>query len=585
MLMSKLLVFIFKMKNLYFNSSDYKNVIQMSSVTIDVKNKSIQTLMTEVNSGKFFLPSFQRQYVWDEDDVRDLVDSIINNYPIGTVILWKPSNISTSETDPFSRPLIDSMVKKPSEIFYVIDGQQRLTSLLLLFNDWKITRNGEEIKCNTPISYNPTNRKFYKSASRGIDLSKLIKAFCLQDIRSLTELANSVPKESLEEMKEKIRRILNYVMPIYVMETFDENEETFKSMAEAFIRVNKYGVRIGNIELMLSFLAGAISGELKNRIRSIYEDLWERFEIDLQPVIRFIFSNFNLKQTQISKVEQFKRNINSISRFDPNALNSIFSGCNNALKLAIDLLEKELGITNSRLLPSQTPLIPIANYFYTRNITSLECLNEEDVKNIINWFILTSFNGYYSAQTDTKLDRDLEIIKQSSSFPWTQLLENMKNKKARVKITYDDLKRGLYFNVLRLQGRTHLFLLYIILVKKGADDWNGVLLSRRKLNDLARHHIFPKDFLSQILTPEDPEMKEFLINNLANVTFVHKDINAEIEDRPPMEYLNEYIGSAQKHFIPTDSNLWKIEQYETFLEYRIKQIYLTGKEFFPIIFE
>jgi hypothetical protein len=47
------------------------------------------------------------------------------------------------------------------------------------------------------------------------------------------------------EMKEKIRKILDYVIPIYVMETFDENEETFKSMAEAFIRVNRYGVRIG----------------------------------------------------------------------------------------------------------------------------------------------------------------------------------------------------------------------------------------------------------------------------------------------------------------------------------------------------
>ena len=64
----------------------------MPGVTIDVKNRTIQQLMTEVNSGKFFLPSFQRQYVWDEDDIRDLIDSLINNYPIGTIILWKPSN-------------------------------------------------------------------------------------------------------------------------------------------------------------------------------------------------------------------------------------------------------------------------------------------------------------------------------------------------------------------------------------------------------------------------------------------------------------------------------------------------------------
>lgn len=388
----------------------------------------------------------------------------------------------------------------------------------------------------------------------------------------------------MDEIKEKIRRILDYVIPIYIMETFNENEETFKNMAEAFIRVNKYGVRIGNLELMLSFLAGAISGELKNRIRDLYESLWARFEIDLQPVIRFVFSSFDLKQTQISRVAQFKRNINKISGFDPDKVEAIFERCNKAMKLALDLLEKELGIGNSRLLPSQTPLITLASYFYSRDVNSLEEIDEEDIKNMTNWFILTTFNGYYSSQTDTKLDRDLEIIKQSSDFPWTKLLENIQDKKAKVKITLDDIKRRLYFNVLRLQGRSYLFILYITLVKKEADDWNGTLLNKRKLTELARHHIFPKEYLDQNLNPQDPDMKEFLINNLANITFIHKDINAEIEDKPPEEYLNDYINSAQKHFISTDRNLWKLEQYTTFLEYRIKQIYLAGKEMFPIIF-
>jgi len=529
------------------------------------------------------LPSFQRQYVWDEDDIRDLIDSIINNYPIGTIILWKPSKCY-SEIDPFSKPLID-VKQKSREIFYIIDGQQRLTSLLLLFNGWKILRDGKEIKCKVPISYHPTTKKFYKSASRGIDLSKLVKAFCLQDLNTLTKLTQKIPKEQLEEMKEKIRRILDYTIPIYLMETYDENEDTFKSMAEAFIRINKYGVRIGNLELMLSFLAGAISGELKKKIRDLYEDLYNKFEIDLQPVIRFTFSNFGLKQTQISKVEQFKRNINRISEHNKEEIRKIFDKCDKAMDLTIEFLEKELGITNSRLLPSQTPLIPISAYFYHNDINSLDELDSTDIENIVNWFVLVSFNGYYSSQTDTKLDKDLEVIKESIYFPLDKLLENIQNRKAKVKITLNDVMKGLSLNVLRLQGRSHLFLLYTILVKRGADDWNGVLLSRRKLVELARHHIFPREYLEQNLNPEDQDTKEILINNLANITFIHKDINSEIEDKPPHEYLSDYIDSAKKHFIPTDSDLWKIEQYTTFLEYRIRQIYLAGKEIFEDIFE
>ncbi|MCX7822176.1 MAG: hypothetical protein N2260_01875, partial [Syntrophobacterales bacterium] len=152
------------------------------------------------------------------------------------------------------------------------------------------------------------------------------------------------------------------------------------------------------------------------------------------------------------------------------------------------------------------------------------------------------------------------------------------------KITFNDVERGRHFNVLRLQGRSYLFLLYILLIKKGADDWAGMLLHRRSIKELAKHHIFPKEFLEENLNPNDPDAKETDINNLSNITFIHKDINAEIEGSPEI-YLPNYESSAQKHFIPSDKNLWKFEQYPTFLEYRIRRIYLVAKEVFPLIFE
>ena len=122
-------------------------------------------------------------------------------------------------------------------------------------------------------------------------------------------------------------------------------------------------------------------------------------------------------------------------------------------------------------------------------------------------------------------------------------------------------------------------------MKNQADDWNGVLLPQRNHSDVARHHIFPKEFLEQNLELEEPDAKEILVSNPANITFIHKDINSEIEDTPPQEYLGEYISVAAKHFIPTDKNLWSVDQYNTFLDYRIIQIHRMGKEFFGDIFE
>jgi len=557
----------------------------MKRILIDVDKKEIKEIIPELESGKYILPSFQRQYVWDEDDIKDLIDSIINNYPIGTIILWKPSNSSLTEIDPFSKPLIDVDGRKPSEAFYVIDGQQRLTSLLLLFKNWEISRGGEKIKCEIPITYNPTNKKFYKSKTRGINLSELIKAFWLKDKEMLRKLMDETPSEQFDDMMEKINRILEYKLPIYVMKTYEENEETFLNMAEAFIRVNRYGVRIGNLELMLSFLAGAISGDIKESVYELYENLYDVFEMELQPVIRFAFSNFGLKQTQISKVNQFKANIERIKKVPTFERDNIFKKCNISMKLTTDLLNKELGVSKSRLLPSQIPLIIIASHLYHKNVQKLEELDDQDIKNIINWFILASFNGYYSSATDTKLDEDINTVRSSTIFPSDQLIENMEKRKAKIKISEGDVKRGLVMNVLRREGRAHLFLQYILLVKRGADNWNGKLLKQTSLSELARHHIFPKDYLERELNVDDPDDREVLINNLGNITFIHKDINSEIGDEPPESYLDRYIDSAKKHFISVDRNMWKLGQYQTFLEYRIREIYSIGKGVFNEIFE
>ncbi len=554
-------------------------------VRIDVKKEIIQSLVDELKSGKYLLPSFQRQYVWDEDDIKDFIDSLVKNYPIGTIILWKPSTPTVSQIDPFSKPLIDVEESNRREIFYIVDGQQRLTSLLLLLNNWKIRRGGEEIACG-PISYNPSNKKFYKSTKIGVDLSKLIKAFYHFDDVAIAELKKVTSGDNYKEMEDMIKGILNkYPVPICVMETDREDEDTFREMAQAFIRVNKYGIRIGNLELMLSFLAGTMGGELKERIRKLYEGLYRSFEVDLQPVIRFAFSNLDLRQTQISKVEQFKKNIEKVSNFDSDMTTQVFEKCQTAMHLSIELLKKEIGLSNSRLLPSQTALLPVAAYLYAKKISSLTQLDDGDIKNIVNWFVLVSVNGYYSSQTDTKLDKDFEAVAESTAFPWEKLVENIQQKKARTKITLEDIKRGLHLNVLRVQGRAFLFLLYVLLIRNQADDWNGILLGQRNITELARHHIFPVEFLEQNLELEEPEAKEVHISNLANITFIHKDINSEIEATPPAQYMQDYMESAQKHFIPTDSNLWSIDQYATFTQYRITQIYLVGKKFFADIFE
>ena len=95
---------------------------------------SVKTLMKNLRgSWRLLLPSFQRSFVWDEVDVKKFLESTLLGYPTGTILLWKPSN---PQIDPFALDMIDraepsTLKMDDGEVYYVIDGQQRLTSLLL----------------------------------------------------------------------------------------------------------------------------------------------------------------------------------------------------------------------------------------------------------------------------------------------------------------------------------------------------------------------------------------------------------------------------------------------------------------------
>ena len=557
----------------------------MAITRIDVRTKSIQELMDvgEIPSGRYWLPSFQRSYVWDSDKIKELLDSIFKNYPIGSVILWRPSSQVAADLDPTAVPLVDTGLIS-QEPHFIIDGQQRITSLVLLFNGCRITRGGNKVMCD-PIAYDPNSDTFIKSIRKGHDFSKIISAFCKHDMDALAELKSQTRPDVFEKIRSKALQILKYPISQYVMETDVEDEKTFADMANAFIRINKEGVKIGTVELMLSFMAGTVRGELKQKITQLDKELSERFEIDMQPIIRFVFSNFGLTQTQLSKAKQFTSNIEKIRAISSEEHDRVLHKSGKALRITLDFLEAEAGIKNARLLPYQTPLVLLASYFYKRGLESVADLSTDERRDILNWFILVSFLGHYSVSTDSRLTRDLRIIAEADCFPLNALIENMPGRHA---ISYDDIRRGLDQSVLVSAGRKYLFLLYILLVRQQADDWSGSLLASRTLTDLERHHIFPQEHLRTILDLDDvdPDDVEVTTSNLGNVTWILDSVNSGINDSDPQDYLPQYIRSIEHHFVPIDPKYWSKEAYEkeVFQQYRVREIYLAAKKFFAPIF-
>lgn len=563
----------------------------MANISIDVRKKTIQELINEeIPSGKYWLPSFQRQYVWDADNIKELLDSIVQNYPIGATILWKPSPEVASNIDPTSAPIIDGVPSNTQDRYFVIDGQQRTASILLLFNDWFIRRSGEIITCD-PIAYDPASNKFMKHRNRGIDCSKIVKAFCRHDVETLSELKNNTTTAVFDKIRSVAQKILEYPIPQYIMETTGEieasdEENIFSKMAEAFIRINKEGIKIGNVELMLSFMAGTLKGEIKIRVLNLYKE-FENRDVTMQPIMRSVFSNLGLSQTQLSKPKQFRANIEKIRGIPPEDLNQRLKTSERALRLTFEFLEKEFGIHNMRLVPSQTTLIPLSTYFGKSNFENIDQMSDIDRKNITAWFLLTNLNGHYSSSVDTRLGRDIKMIQDSDVFPFSAMQAAMK---VRKHINFEYIQDGLEKNVLREANKAFTFLLYILLTKNGAEDWDARLIASRELKELEKHHIFPQEYLKRQLElddVEDPSEVEITVSNLANVTFIHKPVNTSIGDNAPSNYLPQYIECAKLHFIPEDEKFWTKEAYdsELFQNARLKLIFEAAQKYSPDVFQ
>src|ERR1700694_1704857 len=98
-----------------------------TTTTFDSTKESLQNILDDVREGKVQLPEFQRGWVWDDEHIRSLLASISLSYPIGAVMMLQTGNPDVR----FKARLLEGVQldPHPSPERFVLDGQQRLTSL------------------------------------------------------------------------------------------------------------------------------------------------------------------------------------------------------------------------------------------------------------------------------------------------------------------------------------------------------------------------------------------------------------------------------------------------------------------------
>ena len=477
-----------------------------------------------------------------------MFESIYNGFPVGSITVWKVEPKFREHCLDLVRP-IDMKFKdnmKNME-WLVIDGLQRLSSILLIYNGELELESGKK-RVNT-IYFNPMEEKF-KRGRREMDkrekywfhTTNLLK-YTPESVLDRKDFEyNSIERQKLINGINKFRdKFNNYQIGVYEVSWSGDFLEIFEKISKSFTLLNSTGVRVRTPTVFLALLTGKLRRagrqSFKDRFMKVLSEFEFEWDLDEFVLVR-IYMAISTGDYDFNRVRKI------LDREDVGRIEEYLEHTKNVTKETLNLL-KDLRVTKS-YIQTKYLLVPLAYLVYKDYLSK----GKED--KIVYWLILSSFEKRYYGRIYECLKEDLQAIDDGRGIDG--LIGNLK-----IRRITKDMLRGEFTTAHRL-----LFLqLYRM---NGARDLD-LSKSQRKMirnlepEELEDHHIFPKSL--DLPNIDDP----------CNITLVSKEANRIIRNKKPEEYLRKFSESELKrHYIPTDKRLWHIENFEEFLEERRKLI-------------
>ncbi|OOP74667.1 DUF4357 domain-containing protein [Clostridium beijerinckii] len=508
-------------------------------------------LIKEVEKGYIKIPQFQRDFVWDLEKSANLLDSILKGYPIGTFILWKTQerlktvgalgNVAFREAEPYEM------------INYVLDGQQRITSLFVALKALKVGKiDYSEIYVN--LENYDNDDKIVFTDTEDMEDGTYIKFSNLLE-HSIVDLYHNYDEEKLKRIEKYKNNVKHYNFSIIKVE-----DTPIEIATEIFTRINSGGKALSVFEIMCAKIFDIkLNFDLNQRFEKLTSEL-SSIDFDTIPsslplqLISLILTGNCKGKTILSLKKEYVINI-----WD----NIIVS-----IKAAIDYVRSTFAVPSSKLLPYDVLLIPIAYYFYRNNNKSPVGKHN---KHLMDMFWRYSLMQRYNNATDSKLATDIKTIES--------ILNNNEYKPSiRIDLTENLFKENGAFR-LSSSFTKAMICFYIKNIPKRLDNnESSVIVDDKQLlrgNGKNYHHFFPKAFMKK---------KNFdlsLVDNIVNIILVDDYTNKyKIKDKAPSIYIKElekenhkiqialashYIGEPEEYGLISDD-------YITFYSKRVNWI-------------
>lgn len=549
---------------------------------------NVKKLMSEIKSGSIQLPSIQREWIWNDEKICDIVASVISDYPIGAVLFLKCEDSPVFACNPINGVELSKDVS-PKNL--VLDGQQRLTAIYsAMYNigqpvSFKKGKSSEERYYYLDIEKVledsndtvdaivsvPKDKKVKKSSKKnaGLDLSTLEKEFenkmfplniifdhdkkenISSDLitkskwserykeyyrnKNDDELYEKILSE-FEELEEIFGRLKGYTIPVISLDSDTEMD----AVCKIFEKVNSSNQPLTGFDLVVAIYA---------KDKFDLKESWKEFQKNV--FSKGILEGFDPKNF-LRACKLFSGYKNNNLTFKKNVITDLklkyykkYSEIvSNGFREAKKLLDEE-GIVTKNNLPYSSQLIPLGV------ICALLIENNNSISNsdrirqkVKQWYWCCVFSKYYeNGANDTKFFND--ITNFMSWLNGGDIPEVMK-----------DFSFGLekFKNITSNSGALFNGIISILIKNNCKDFASGKIIKDLHRNgDVAVeiHHIFPKNSYQRQYSD--------LIESVINKTPLTKDTNVTLGDIAPSKYLEKIMTGEDS----TDKNKKKSKKYTT----------------------
>jgi hypothetical protein len=477
---------------------------------------TIRQLLQRIIEGEIRIPAFQRDFVWEPDRVQFLMDSIFKGYPIGTILLWRTKENLSYDRDlgPFTLPA----PKKEYPIDYVLDGQQRITSIFSTFQT-DLKKNQEssikwvDVYFDMSADANSQDSQFVALESAEVEQHH-VPLRVLFDVTEFGKFTRSITNEIHLKAVDQLQALFKEaVIPVETVETEDHSK-----IAIIFERINRGGVPLDTYQLLSAW---TWSGDFDLRTK------FDELATELDDVgFSELRDDPDLLLKCCAAVIRNDASAHAVVDLKGTEVRDAFLLFRNGLMGAIDFLRRDCEVISIKVLPYKSMIIPLTRFFATDNVSGFHP-DAKQRTSLKRWFWHSCFSRRYSNSVDSALSQDISSM-------ILLLAKNSIDLDRRLANVTPDYFLSNTFSLTSVNTKVFILLLTQAQPKSFLSaaevDLRNVLMS---CNRTEFHHIFPKNYLATKESVTDKSQQSML----ANFAFLSQKDNRIIQDKAPSDYI------------------------------------------------